>query len=180
MTNFYSQGYEGGSVSEAFRKMASKSALVGDDADPAGTEGSPKPSPSQGCSKSTSAKRELAVSFERVQEADSEAFIRVGDREEIPAYYVSGAKNRAKSAPNKATSEDDSRTELMKDFTSSFSTFVQHKTRSDEGKNKSDNIASWAQILGDRVRELDIKIRGRFMHHLDGLVLDAEEGNWIP
>lgn len=31
---------------------------------------------------------------------------------------------------------------------------------------KSDNIDLWAKILGDCVREMDPKIRGRFMHHI--------------
>lgn len=87
----------------------------------------------------------------------------LGKKNDPPSFYVTASKKRG-SVKTKCEPDNsfESRTEMMKDFTSSFSTFVLKKTSVKETP-KSDNIDLWVEILGDRVREMDPKIRGRFM-----------------
>lgn len=38
----------------------------------------------------------------------------------------------------------------------------------------------WSELLGYRVEEVDERIRARLQLHLDGIVVDAKEGVWVP
>ena len=49
-----------------------------------------------------------------------------------------------------------------------------------EKKGESFFVRKWAEILAHRVDRMDEAIQARFMHHVDGLSLDALEGKWQP
>lgn len=169
-----------GSVSAAFQNLASTSNEESDIGE--GIKSMDKdsePAKSAARAKETSVKRKLldidddaAFDLENIQR----------DREDIPAYYVSSSKRREnkKSKMENMKTAMDSRTEMMKDFTDNFSSFVKKKNEMHDARNASDNIDLWAKRLAQNVREVDIKIRARFMHHIDGLVIDAAEGDWFP
>lgn len=130
-----------------------------------------------------SIKRKLSITTEGDDVADSQ--LDCQEKENTPPYQVKSSKRGA--GPKKRNDEMmamfDSRTDLLKGFTDSFSTLVQTKkeeTRQEEKIRPVDNVEHWSKILGNRVRALDARIRGRFMHHVDGLALDAEEGIWTP
>lgn len=106
----------------------------------------------------------------------------VKEQEETPAYYVKSAKrgSGSKNKNDRMISMMANREGMMQDFTNSFSTFVKTKTENPPDTKPNDDIDTWAKIFGNRVRELEPNIRRRFMHHVDGLVIDATEGLWAP
>lgn len=172
--------YEGTEVSDAWRSLGSGS-KSSDDLSPEAVDPSPEPKTSDRSANTTASKRKLSVLFENEDDTYSEVLPHPRDREEVPAFYVSSKKKGgAKSKPETTTKEPDTKTEMMKDFTESFSTYVKKKTSTEDARNPSDYIDMWAKMLAGGVREVDSKIRRRFMHHIDGLVLEAIEGDWVP
>lgn len=172
---------EGASVSGAFRKLAAINTNTDQDSEDFQEE-NPQPSSVKGPSTKQPLKRKLAMSQENDASEDADVVVIDKVKEETPAYYVKSAKRGGgtKIKNEQLMTMMESRGDMMKGFTDTFSTLVKNKKENEEAGRKADNVDYWCKILGDCVRRLDDTIWGRFMHHLDGIVLDAEEGIWVP
>lgn len=174
--------YKGGSVSAAFNEMARGSSADGL-IDDVSRESSPEPAVYKGPPTKQPVKRKLAATAKAAADGNESDEV-TGNKEnsENPAFYVKSAKrgSGAKNKNDQMMSMMDNRTDMMKDFTSSFATLVKKKNENQDPVKSVDNIDYWCKILGNRVRDLEANIRGRFMHHVDGLVLDAKDGIWAP
>lgn len=157
-------------MSAAFKELA-----AGSSADTYVEDHSRESSPDQGPSQKQPVKRKLPVNATQaadVSEYDGPVWIK--EKLETPAYYVKSSKQGGgKSKNDQIISMMDNRTHMLKDFTNSFSSLVKNKNEDQDANQNVDNIDYWCKILGNRVRELEANICGRFMHHVDGLVLDA-------